>query len=98
MTSISYTKAKQFEGGKPVGWTTSIHPIPPFFLFVPSIDDIPKEVMEKEKDKSFALGEFFDTDEQALKEVKESGYTQQQLAILEEQGYVRLKKKLKGVV
>jgi len=43
------------------------------------------------KGKAFALGTFFNTDEEALKEVKRAGYNKEKQKILKEQGYLVFK-------
>jgi hypothetical protein len=96
---IEYTKAEKIEDSKIVpAFVTTIKPKPPFYLFVPSVYEIPKDYLKKMKGKAFALGSFFDTDEEAEKDVKEAGYKGEKVKILEEQGYLVSKKKLNEVI
>ena len=92
MADVKFKKVTDVENHKLKGWTTTIRPRPPFFLFVPSFKEIPKDVREKNKDKFFALGEFFDTKEKALKKIKEAGYDKKGMMILQKQSYLKLKR------
>jgi len=96
---IKYIKAEKVVDEKIVPmYTTTIKPKPPFYLFVPSIHEIPPNIRKKMKNKAFALGRFFDTDKEANKEVKEAGYRGEKVKILRKQGYLLSKEKLKKVV
>lgn len=96
---IEYKKAKGVKDKEiEIAFVTKIKPRPPFYLFVPSFEEIPENVREENKEKSFALGDFFDTDEEAIEKVKEAGYDKEQMKILEKQSYLKLKKKLEEVV
>jgi len=72
---------------KTPSFATSIRPVPPFMLFVPSIKEIPSNIVQQMKGKSFALGGFYATPKQALAEIRESGYDAAKTKILEQQGY-----------
>lgn len=79
-------------------FTTTISPRPPFYLFVPSIDEIPANYLKKMRGKAFALGDFFDSDEEALMEVKKNGYKGKDIDILREQGYLVFKDELEEII
>lgn len=99
MSDIEYKKVKDVKDGKfEFEYTTIIRPIPPFYLLVPSINEMPPSVLKENEGKSFALGKFYDTDEEAIEVVKDAGYTKSQMKILESQGYLRTKKKLEELV
>jgi len=72
-------------------YSTTIAPKPPFFLFVPNIKEVNPELKNMNRSKAFALGTFFGTNEEALKEVKKAGYNKSQQNILKEQGYLAFK-------
>ena len=71
--------------------TMKITPRPPFYLFVPSIYEIPEDLKKQNKGKAFVFGHFYDTDEKATKEVKDAGYDKTKIRILKSQGYFRLR-------
>lgn len=90
---IPYKKVKEVRDGHIVkSWETTIHPKPPFFLFVPSYEEIPEKVREENKDRAFILGEFVDTDEEAIRKAKKAGYDEEGIRTLKEQSYLKLKK------
>jgi len=73
-----------------MGFSTTIQPRPPFFLFVPSLDEIPAQERAKHKGEYFALGHFYKTLKQARVEVKESGYgSKEKIDVLIKQGYFK---------
>jgi len=77
--------------GMKVGYATSIQPKAPFFLLVPSIGEIPATVRQQNVGKAFALGDFYDTDAEALRAVLSAGYGKAKQETLRKQGYFRLK-------
>lgn len=79
-------------------FSTTIAPKPPFYLFVPSIHEIPKNVLAQMKGSAFALGDFYKTDSEAVQAIKKAGYDKSNQVILEQQGYLVTKKKLKELV
>ena len=70
-----------------MSYSTTIKPKEPFFLFVPSLEEMPKEVLQENKGKWFALGEFFQTKTQAQKKIKQAGYNDAKTKILIQQKY-----------
>lgn len=72
-------------------WSTSIKPQSPFFLFVPSINEMPPRVRAENANRAFALGEFYSTNDKAMAAVRKAGYiAKEQQATLKKQGYLRL--------
>lgn len=69
------------------GYSTTIKPREPFFLFVPALTDIPADVRKQHKGEWFALGEFFHSKAGAEQKVKEAGYDAKQKKILAQQKY-----------
>jgi hypothetical protein len=70
-----------------MAYSTTIKPKEPFFLFVPSLNDIPQEIKDKNIGKWFALGEFFDTEQEAERKVRSAGYGLKKQEILKQQNY-----------
>jgi len=101
---IEFKKVKKVKNDKlEMAYTTTIRPKPPFYLFIPSYNEIPENIRKQNKGKYFSLGKFFNTKQQALKYAKESGYNKKDIEILQVQSYLKLKlgkskKKLKEVV
>jgi hypothetical protein len=95
---VKYSKA-DFKDGKVVEtMTTMITPRPPYFLFVPAIHEMPVEEIRENKGKSaFAFGHFVKSTNEAMKEAKKNGYKKKDIKLLEQQGYLVSKERLKLV-
>lgn len=85
---VPYKKGKKVEEGEIKGWTAKIEPKSPFFLFVPSSEELPEKVKEEHEGQWFALGDFYDTKEEAMEAVKKAGYTGEKVRTLKRQSYV----------
>jgi hypothetical protein len=71
------------------GYGTTIKPRPPYYLFVPAINEVPANVRAGHKGEAFALGDFFKNKEEALKSIKKKGYKDSDVNLLKMQGYYK---------